>query len=376
MPRRCHTKSRKGCVQCKERHVKCDEQRPTCSLCVKRELTCTYVTPPPRRKPTVDHQEEAKARYASATSSPTMVSRLPRLEEMRLFHHAFMVTSLSFVKDDIDREFWQSVLPRIATSHDYVMDGSLAVAALHLASLEPDRSSHWLEAALTYQNSAIAGLSRHLATIKQNYEALFSCSIFNLIFVTAYPGIYGDGNPVEPLEEILTMRSFLSGTAFLFLQIYHGEEKTSIDPWLRRDKKKSPVSKDSEDPKMVELHKTTLEKLHSLRITIDKFQNPHQEIYQRTYDLLLKATKGWPNEDSISWPIEIGDPFLDLVKQGDWMARIMLLFHGLGMHLLSRKWFARGSGRRLVLGILQPLEGKIPPEWLDITQWIRDAVDI
>jgi hypothetical protein len=163
---------------------------------------------------------------------------------MRLFHHAFTVTSLSFVKDELDREFWQSVLPRIATGHDYVMDGSLAVAALHLASLEPERSSQWLETALTYQNSAITGLSRHLATSEQNYEALFSCSVFNLIFVTAYPGIYGDGNPVDPLSEILTMRSFLSGTAFLFLQIYHGEERTSIDPWIRRGKNRPPISKD------------------------------------------------------------------------------------------------------------------------------------
>ncbi|GLI75438.1 hypothetical protein PoHVEF18_003692 [Penicillium ochrochloron] len=221
---------------------------------------------------------------------------------MRLFYHAFTVTSLSFVKDELDREFWQSVLPRIATGHDYVMDGSLAVAALHLASLEPERSSQWLETALTYQNSAITGLSRHLATSEQNYEA--------------------------------------------------------------------------EDPKMVELHKTTLEKLHSLRLTIDELQDPHQEIYRSTHDLLLKAIEGWPTEDSISWPIEIGDLYVDLLKQGDWMARIMLLFHGLSMHLMSRKWFARGSGRRLVLGILQPLEGDVPPEWLDLTQWIREAVDI
>lgn len=181
---------------------------------------------------------------------------------MRLFHHVFMVTSLSFAKDELDREFWQSVLPRIATSHDYVMDGSLAVAALHLASLEPDRSSHWLETALTYQNSAITGLSQHLATSKQNYEALFSCSIFNLIFVTAYPGIYGDGNPVDPLSEILTMRSFLSGTAFLFLQIYHGEERTSIDPWVRRNKNRPPVSKERHaNPYIVRLY------FHGLELT-------------------------------------------------------------------------------------------------------------
>lgn len=118
-----------------------------------------------------------------------------------------------------------------------------------------------------------------------------------------------------------------------------------------------------------------MEKLHSLRISIDQHQDAHQEIYRSTHDLLLKAIEGWHTE-SILWPIEIGEPFLNLVKQGEWMARIMLLFHGLGMHLLSRRWFARGSGRRLVLGILQPLEGQVPLEWLDMTRWIREAVEI
>lgn len=164
---------------------------------------------------------------------------------MRLFHHALLVTSPTFIKDEIDREFWQMVVPRIATNHSYVLNGFLAVATLHLASLEAERSSHWLEIALTYHNSAINGLRQHLEASEQNCEALFSCSVLNLIFVTASPGIQGGGDPVDPLRDILTMRSFLSGTAVLFLQIYHGKEQTSIDFWILREKKKEKaVSKD------------------------------------------------------------------------------------------------------------------------------------
>ncbi|KAJ5358842.1 uncharacterized protein N7496_011255 [Penicillium cataractarum] len=44
--RRSHTKSRKGCLECKRRHVKCDEGTPKCTLCRKRRLECSY--PPPQ----------------------------------------------------------------------------------------------------------------------------------------------------------------------------------------------------------------------------------------------------------------------------------------------------------------------------------------
>ncbi|KAK3377014.1 hypothetical protein B0T24DRAFT_620283 [Lasiosphaeria ovina] len=44
MLRRSHTKSRKGCVQCKQRHVKCDEGRPLCRLCTLSQRECSFVT--------------------------------------------------------------------------------------------------------------------------------------------------------------------------------------------------------------------------------------------------------------------------------------------------------------------------------------------
>ncbi|KOC14470.1 hypothetical protein AFLA70_5g008200 [Aspergillus flavus AF70] len=43
--RRAHRKSRHGCTNCKQRRVKCDETRPYCQNCTRRNNTCVYVTP-------------------------------------------------------------------------------------------------------------------------------------------------------------------------------------------------------------------------------------------------------------------------------------------------------------------------------------------
>lgn len=34
--------SRKGCLQCKKAHTKCDEQKPKCTRCVRRSIDCVY----------------------------------------------------------------------------------------------------------------------------------------------------------------------------------------------------------------------------------------------------------------------------------------------------------------------------------------------
>jgi hypothetical protein len=40
--RRAHQKSRKGCLNCKKRRIKCDEGRPTCGQCLERRWHCDF----------------------------------------------------------------------------------------------------------------------------------------------------------------------------------------------------------------------------------------------------------------------------------------------------------------------------------------------
>ncbi|KAJ5668076.1 uncharacterized protein N7477_006646 [Penicillium maclennaniae] len=273
----------------------------------------------------------------------------------------------SLAKDEVDMDFWQTGLPQIATNYEYVMSGLLAVAALHLASLDVDPSS-WLEIALTYQNQAIAGLGQNLANDPQNLEATFACSIMVLIFVTGYPCVCKDGHSDDPLHEILMIRSFLGGCSILIdkLKEYHPEEKASMHRWIHRS---------SESEQYLSTNRSAKVKVEEFQTVIDQGQPSRREMYQRTYDLLVAVFDRWPaGNGSLGWPLEVSDSFIEMVRQGDWIARILLLFHGLGMHLSSRKWFARGSGRRLILGTLRLVED-IPPAWVDLVQWIRQAVE-
>jgi hypothetical protein len=57
LERRGHTKSRRGCFNCKRRRIKCQENRPACGHCVKTGLKCEYPT-----LPQVNHQVMRRAR--------------------------------------------------------------------------------------------------------------------------------------------------------------------------------------------------------------------------------------------------------------------------------------------------------------------------
>ncbi|PYH81811.1 hypothetical protein BO82DRAFT_74916 [Aspergillus uvarum CBS 121591] len=43
-PRKAHTKSRTGCVECRRRHIKCDESRPQCKRCRNSARECAFTT--------------------------------------------------------------------------------------------------------------------------------------------------------------------------------------------------------------------------------------------------------------------------------------------------------------------------------------------
>lgn len=82
IPRKGHTKSRRGCLNCKRRKVKCQETQPECENCTRIGLVCAYPDARPRSA-----KEAALALIASPAApladSPTMFS----YTDLRFFHH-------------------------------------------------------------------------------------------------------------------------------------------------------------------------------------------------------------------------------------------------------------------------------------------------
>jgi len=79
VPRKGHSKSRRGCYNCKRRRVKCSEEYPSCRHCARNDVECEY---PPLPRSAMPSPE------AALRTTPTVLG----LEDLQFFHH-FLVTA-------------------------------------------------------------------------------------------------------------------------------------------------------------------------------------------------------------------------------------------------------------------------------------------
>ncbi|KAJ4306039.1 hypothetical protein N0V88_000834 [Collariella sp. IMI 366227] len=148
MPRKGHTKSRRGCFNCKRRKVKCQETRPECFHCTRIGLVCEYPDTHARSALSM-----VSAPAAPLQSTPTMFTPA----DMRFFHH-FLVTAyppLPIMRGDIWRE-----IAALSHSYDYLMHAMLGLGASHLGVYGGNYSSD----ALSHRVTAIQYLNQALST--------------------------------------------------------------------------------------------------------------------------------------------------------------------------------------------------------------------
>ncbi|KAH7168176.1 alkaline-phosphatase-like protein [Fusarium sp. MPI-SDFR-AT-0072] len=152
--RRSHTKSRKGCTNCKRRKFKCDEVYPICFNCKRHQTTCslseqTLDSPDQSsQSPAATHKSEeqetaARCGHASPAkaSLAEQIASFPSLElwrsDIELMHHwnTIAADSLS-VRPDICH-IWRITIPCEGYRHLFVMHGILALSAIHKSFLLP-----------------------------------------------------------------------------------------------------------------------------------------------------------------------------------------------------------------------------------------------
>ncbi|RYP85121.1 hypothetical protein DL770_005101 [Monosporascus sp. CRB-9-2] len=159
--RRAHAKSRSGCEQCKERHVKCNEVHPRCLNCERHGIACSFSAP-------------------SFTITPLNQDSIADLELLEYWHrHPFPANTSGPGR----RSEYDPV--RLGFSHHYLLNSILALAALQL--FDEDRSqTRWYARAVAHQQAAITrNLSSDqlpLAATNQTSTQLRSfCKLFGLV---------------------------------------------------------------------------------------------------------------------------------------------------------------------------------------------------
>ncbi|KAH8826546.1 hypothetical protein DL96DRAFT_1711115 [Flagelloscypha sp. PMI_526] len=154
-PHRSRGQSKKGCLTCKTRRVKCDEVRPICTACSKRREACVW-SDNPNALLVLPHA----ARAALTLSKDRQLSLPPlgefRPKELELLHNWTTNTMFTFIPSEpAVQHAFQVSLPQIAFQHEFLLHAMFSITSLHMHHLLP--SSSYLPLARMHCQRAVLG---------------------------------------------------------------------------------------------------------------------------------------------------------------------------------------------------------------------------
>ncbi|CAG8040331.1 unnamed protein product [Penicillium salamii] len=186
-PRFTHRKSTTGCLRCKARKVKCDEQRPDCSHCTRHGVTCEWPTLKPRMynpdKPKAVTRRVVQPSPRPSLPSPELGSM--RILEMRLVHQWVTETcnTMSSAKIPTMARMWGVSVPKMAFEYEPLLHTLLALGAAHRSTLLPQEASALRPVYHGYIDSAI---QRHRPVTAQLDETTTDAVCFNTVLLSLY----------------------------------------------------------------------------------------------------------------------------------------------------------------------------------------------
>ncbi|KAK8910029.1 hypothetical protein QC760_001010 [Botrytis cinerea] len=377
--RRPHTKSRHGCLECKARKVKCNQDKPACARCTRNEQSCHYdmisgklSSRKPSPGPGMDTIPLAK--------SPWSISRLPspidQLETQRgrftasdleLMHHYSTVAFLPHTPNGSQTHIWQKLAPEEAFKHRFLLHGILAIAALHKARHDPDTAPEITMLAIQHYTTAISLFRPVITDIHPgNAVAAFMLSGLLVCISWALPLAHPDsvGNihmltTDETLQHILDILQLLRGIR---------EIVDSSWAWTRQLTPIFELAINDPDAVFPPEEEAILQALQE-RVRAETKTSAERDMYD---DMLRQFRMFWPLEHRPyahglvhAWSTRISDCFMKAILEKKSEALLILAYHGALLHELTDCWWVGDKGRV----IIQTVEDLLPPGYEDIMEW-------
>ncbi|CAG8309159.1 unnamed protein product [Penicillium salamii] len=344
--RRPHRKSRHGCVECKRRRVKCDETRPTCSNCDKRHTECEYGSSTSFLWTNED--PEGVRDFARSSSAATDLGMTPSTENtpslnvhdlelmMQWCNSTFHTLSRNQQTDPI----WRNIVPEEALSHPFLMHGILALAALHLARTGPEasRRASYLNRAVAHQNQALALFRGLLGGVNEdNAKAMFAFAGIVVIYTFGFPNTPGVQDPwtsVDDLYQVLVLTRGVQQVIYAPRDFRTFLSNSSFGPILQVETVVGILPDDAV---------AALRQLHAANETCGQDTNHELQIYAeviKNLEEMLTWVYGGMRANTIAgrWAIKLPARFMELLREREPLALVMLSYYGVLLKCLEHKW--------------------------------------
>ncbi|KAI9152329.1 Sterol uptake control protein [Paramyrothecium foliicola] len=404
--RRPHRKSRNGCMQCKQRHAKCDEFRPACVACTTAGRRCSFLDLVPLERPGLASGGRARSAPLSpqsaartpvstgstcrgttepdgdsyrgtdsppiAADGPSVSISAPPIFEMRhliLMHHFDTAVlgglGVATGPDDLGPISMSRAIVESAEAVPYLLIEALALSAAHLSTSQTDpakRQKH-LQTAEVLQTQALSLFNQaQVQVTEDNCVPIFLFSstlgmhaLFNLTAA-------GPGNFIAKFIQ--------------YLQIHRGIRIALGDSW-------QTIRNSGVIPHLVALNSINLDQPKTsgpadetdiLIGLLSESKSTLGEFIYRTYmsaaELLQQVFENYRNLPShircsviITWPLKVSSEYVDLVNQRQPIALLILTYWAVLLHHERKYWVFNNSGQLLVESVSEYV-GPYWDKWL------------
>ncbi|CEJ60490.1 Putative Sterol uptake control protein 2 [Penicillium brasilianum] len=375
MPRRTHKKSRNGCVECKRRHVKCDERRPICSNCVASERRCQFAGPAPtvssaQASPSTSHEITSTS---PATSSPAQqptpapsggfVQDAPvNLLHVELFHNILLEGANWVNAHEVSFSTSFPDLLRIGLEAPYLLNMMLAISALNLSIVKPDRRDYYRHHATQLQSHALNNfnsLSPHFDR-KTCIPMFLFAAILGLHFLCETL-VFREGPFESFLDRFVQYLRLHQGIRTITAEgRWEYLQETSIKPFLTMSERLPPM-----DSKFGPV----CESLYQ-RIEGSEKSEARLKVYRQTIQALQMVMTALDSEKErlgalVAWPVIVSPDYVDLVASHQGEALVILAYYGALIHPSRNHWVFQDGGQFLIESVTQYLG----PAWHDWLEW-------
>lgn len=266
--------------------------------------------------------------------------------------HHFTATAYTYLPRGAARQnVWQLVVPRLALEHSYLMHQILAMSALHLVTLHPDRRGCYSISATNHQDEAIRGLRQVLTTVDdKNCHAVFATSSLLCIGVFASSAASVMQNGLPGMDNLLEVFSMLRGMHSLLQNHEQIIKDGPLGPILRLDHHQSETTLLSSIVRLVK-------DLQMPPAAFPSTEASCRDAAKRLVECISHAIASTDIPElrvTTTWPIGLTREYIDLLRLRDPAAKVVLsLYCQILEHVGSRYWYLEGWSRGVMsdLGI-------------------------
>ncbi|KAK4121808.1 hypothetical protein N657DRAFT_647298 [Parathielavia appendiculata] len=325
LERRGHTKSRRGCFNCKRRRIKCQETRPACGHCVKQGLKCEYPA-----LPRIVHQPQHQIPLFS-------------LQDMRFFQH-FLLNCYPHHPIGAE-ELWTHEIPCLSEKYEYLMHAILGYSASELMATDPSVG----EAALSHRLKAIKAIKKSLSgataaapsspsscssSASNDKDVMFEEG--NALMATCIALTYQSVLLEDGMAEYLT---FIRGVMIVAIQMYIKGANILFGDYLG-DKQKEALQPHMEGLPLIDAGWTeqAVRSIEGLRALVEGVEG--REVERRYWELIMDigrmlSVSSWKAYVALTdfytwWMMLPHDKFQSLVDPGNQVA-ILLATHWISL---------------------------------------------